>query len=50
MPKLQRNIERDAKNLAILNKDGWQTMIIWECEIEDENHLRSRLSDFLSKD
>src|SRR5690606_27253748 len=31
--KVNRNRERDAKNLALLAMLGWGVYIIWECEI-----------------
>jgi DNA mismatch endonuclease (patch repair protein) len=30
-PKLRRNIERDAENLAALKTLRWQVHIVWEC-------------------
>ena len=32
--KIQRNIERDARNLNALEDAGWRTAIVWECSIE----------------
>ncbi|MBR3382818.1 MAG: DNA mismatch endonuclease Vsr [Clostridia bacterium] len=31
--KFKYNIERDRKNYARLEEDGWRVLIIWECEI-----------------
>lgn len=31
-PKLRRNVERDARNLAALQAAGWLVAIVWECE------------------
>jgi DNA mismatch endonuclease (patch repair protein) len=45
--KLKRNVERDARNIALLESDGWDVMVIWECEIKDLARLTSRLSTFL---
>lgn len=36
--KLNRNIERDKKNYAALEKLGWKILIIWECELKDLNN------------
>ena len=33
--KIDRNIERDARNYALLKHDGWRVEIIWQCELED---------------
>jgi DNA mismatch endonuclease (patch repair protein) len=46
-PKLQRNQSRDRKNLEALKADGWQSLIIWECETRDEDALKKRLKTFL---
>ena len=32
-PKLRRNKERDVKNQAKLKKLGWNTIVIWECQV-----------------
>lgn len=47
--KLARNQERDRKNVAALQADGWQVLVIWECEIRNSANLRSRIGRFLSK-
>jgi DNA mismatch endonuclease, patch repair protein len=33
--KFERNIKRDAKVLKNLERLGWSTMVIWECEVHD---------------
>lgn len=47
LPKLARNVARDAENLSKLEADGWRTLIIWECETKDSRQLASRLKHFL---
>ena len=32
--KIQRNIERDKKNVAELQALGWNVIIVWECELK----------------
>jgi len=46
-PKLTRNKERDSEHLAQLSSDGWEVLVVWECETVDESCLRSRLQLFL---
>jgi DNA mismatch endonuclease (patch repair protein) len=46
-PKLARNKERDAEHLRSLEKLGWQSHIIWECETRDIPALKARLNSFL---
>lgn len=31
--KFQRNVERDARNVALLREMGWRVGVVWECEI-----------------
>ena len=40
--KIRRNKDRDARNLLDLAAQGWEALVIWECEIGDEA-LPSRL-------
>ncbi|QYO62776.1 very short patch repair endonuclease [Leptolyngbya sp. 7M] len=44
--KLARNIERDERNRAALMGQGWDILVIWECEVRDPN-LLDRLTAFL---
>lgn len=34
IPKIQRNIERDAVNIQELRNLGWNVIVIWECELK----------------
>lgn len=46
--KIDRNVARDAKHLSNLKSSGWQTAIVWECELKDPTKLQNRLQTFLS--
>jgi len=46
-PKLGRNVQRDMEHLASLALAGWQSLVIWECEIKDERALVKKLQHFL---
>jgi DNA mismatch endonuclease (patch repair protein) len=46
--KIGRNRARDEKTLAMLDREGWKTLVLWECELKDETALRERLCAFLS--
>tara|TARA_Y100000813_G_C24140166_1_gene342052 strand:- start:169 stop:546 length:378 start_codon:yes stop_codon:yes gene_type:complete len=48
-PKLEGNIERFAAQEAELRAQGWEVLVVWECETKNKNYLRSKLLDFLSK-
>jgi DNA mismatch endonuclease, patch repair protein len=45
--KRQGNVARDRRNLEALTADGWQSVVIWECEIKDRDRLRQTITKFL---
>ncbi len=34
MAKIRRNQERDQKNYEILSENGWQVIVVWECQLK----------------
>jgi DNA mismatch endonuclease, patch repair protein len=46
--KLKGNVTRQKNNLEILNKNGWNTLIIWECEAQTEDKITEILQGVLS--
>ena len=40
--KITKNVERDARNIELLEKNGWQVLTLWECEIKKdfENNMQ----------
>lgn len=46
-PKLRRNQERDAAALTALRDEGWEALVVWECEARDNVALEERLCAFL---
>jgi DNA mismatch endonuclease (patch repair protein) len=46
-PKLARNVNRDVEHVTSLQANGWDTLVIWECETKDEVALSRRLNRFL---
>lgn len=46
--KLEANRLRDIANLAKLSNMGWQTLVIWECEI-GESVLENKIKMFLNE-
>lgn len=46
--KICRNKERDRQSLANLKKLGWQSLVIWECQIKDRDKLVARILKFLT--
>lgn len=45
--KIGRNQSRDCANQAALSKLGWDVLIVWECELKDEEQMATRLRNFL---
>jgi DNA mismatch endonuclease, patch repair protein len=45
--KRQSNVARDRRNLLSLKRQGWDVMIVWECETKDQPTLEKRLKRFL---
>ena len=46
-PKLRRNRARDLKNRQDLASAGWETLVIWECELADLEPVSMRIQQFL---
>lgn len=32
--KIDRNVERDKENTLLLKQQGWQVLVIWECQLK----------------
>jgi DNA mismatch endonuclease (patch repair protein) len=47
-PKLEKNRQRDEKVQQGLRSQGWKYLVIWECEAEDENHVREKVGEYLA--
>ena len=47
--KVARTKRRDIQHLAALNSEGWEIMIIWECETHKSEDLVARLIRFLGE-
>ena len=47
-PKLARNVERDARNKANLEEEGWRVLAVWECETKKADLLASKIRGFLT--
>lgn len=48
LPKLESNRERDRKNQALLCEQGWNVLVIWECQLRDINALQENVRTFLN--
>jgi len=47
-PKLLRNKERDLENTRALEANGWNVIVIWECELK--KNVRQKRFDLLLKE
>jgi len=45
--KRKGNVARDNRNIKALRKDGWDTLVIWECQTKRINRLAAKLSAYL---
>ena len=34
MNKIRRNQERDEQNYKVLQENGWQVLVVWECQLK----------------
>ncbi|MGC9449693.1 very short patch repair endonuclease [Cereibacter johrii] len=46
-PKIEANVARDRRKLSELEALGWQTLVVWQCELKDIERVGSRLCAFL---
>jgi DNA mismatch endonuclease (patch repair protein) len=47
--KVARNVERDRMAQSALQRLGWKSLVVWECEIKDQARLRRALRRFLGR-
>jgi len=49
-PKIVGNKKRDERNCAELEAMGWRVLTVWQCETEDTNALKHKLTAFLDRE
>jgi DNA mismatch endonuclease (patch repair protein) len=47
LPKLARTQERDRTNQKELSEQGWESLVVWECEMKNKDALCSGITEFL---
>lgn len=47
--KLRRNAQRDAEQKRLLQKLGWKSFTVWECELRQVGKIQPKLFRFLGK-
>ena len=45
--KLSRNAERDKNNLKKLAELGWESLVVWQCEMKNLEILSEKLNRFM---
>jgi DNA mismatch endonuclease (patch repair protein) len=45
--KIERNRERDMSHIAKLEAEGWGVLIIWECQLRNNEQVISLIRSFL---
>ena len=41
LEKIRRNQERDQRNYALLQENGWQVIVVWECQLKADKIERT---------
>ncbi len=49
VPKIEQNKKRDAKNRRKLKSEGWDVLVVWQCELKNVEALKKRIVDFLNE-
>ncbi len=49
LAKLESNQTRDARNVALLETEGWAVMTVWQCQLSDLEAVAHRLTSFLGE-
>lgn len=47
--KISKNAERDSKNIESLKSQGWNVIVIWECEIKTDKNRETRLENLINE-
>lgn len=47
IPKIERNRKRDERNLDALRLQGWNVLVLWECELKNLDDVTTRLTEFM---
>ena len=49
LPKLDRNVARDSEHRARLCELGWDSLVVWECQVRAGRGIADRIRDFLEQ-
>ena len=48
--KFAQNVARDRRKVTELRRLGWEALVVWECQTEDQSDVSVLLADFLSRE
>jgi DNA mismatch endonuclease, patch repair protein len=48
--KLRGNVARDRRAVAKLRRAGWRVLVIWECQLREQERLTRRIVAFLGRE
>jgi len=49
LEKFEKNAERDARNISDLKSEGWEVIVVWECQTRSVENLASGLEPLLER-
>lgn len=41
--KIAANVERDKRNIEKLEQEGWEVIVVWQCDLKSKERRESRL-------
>jgi DNA mismatch endonuclease (patch repair protein) len=47
--KIAANVERDKRNIAQLEKEGWKIIVVWQCDLKSKERREKRLKNLLEE-
>jgi len=47
--KLLYNKQRDKTNIRALKRDGWQTLVLWECQVKNRDKTTKKILSFFNE-
>ena len=47
--KINKNIERDSRNIIQLKEKGWSVIIIWQCEMKNKEDKEIRFNKLIDE-
>ena len=47
--KIDSNMKRDRRNKEALKKDGWESLAIWACQLQNPETITNRIFNFLGE-